>query len=49
MTSQLMCAVIGRPNRRCSRLDLKTFNFALELRDTLFQPKHVLAVRIVHA
>jgi hypothetical protein len=49
MTLQLMDAVIRRANRRCSGLDLKTFNFALELRSTLFQPKHVLAARIVLA
>jgi hypothetical protein len=49
MTSQLMCAVIRRRNRRRSRLDLKTLDLALELRDTLFQPKDVLAVRVVHA
>ncbi|WP_291702065.1 hypothetical protein [Bradyrhizobium sp.] len=48
-TLQLMDAAIRRASRRCSGSDLKTFNFALDPRNTLFQPKHVLAARIVHA
>jgi hypothetical protein len=44
-----MDTVIRRSGRRRSELDLKTFDFALESCDAIFQPEHVPAARIVHA
>jgi hypothetical protein len=44
-----MNTVIRRPDPRRSGLDPKTFDFALKLCDTIFQPEHVVAARIVHA
>src|SRR5690349_7351292 len=44
-----MDTVIPRPDRRHAGLDLKTCDVPLKLCDTIFQPEHVVATRIVHA
>lgn len=41
--------VVRQFHRRRLKLDLKAFNFALELCEAFFQPGHVVAARVVHA